>query len=362
MAISVYKTFAAGEVLTAADLNNSLLQIINNPVDLWSPAGKAVDFDGQTVTLDAAAVTTIASSASQAWQFTPGAKTGTPSTTGGISNWVASTYTDNATAGSGTATAFAAHAIQRPTLAASNTSVTTTDAAVFYIANNVAAGTNETITNNWAVWLAGTAGTATLVRLDGALVLNPYGTSAGNTGELRCRELAANGVNYVGFKAADTLAGNVIWTLPSADGTNTQVLQTNGSGVLSFAAIEANPAAATQAEMETASSTTVFTTPGRTQYHPGVAKTWAMFDSAGSSAVNYNVASITDSGTGDWTVVIATDFSTANFAPVGSVDSNSALIVSAFPVTAGTMRILCRNTSGTLTDTTTIFVVAFGDQ
>jgi hypothetical protein len=40
MAITAYKTFAAFEVLTASDLNASFSQIINNPIDLWSPMTK----------------------------------------------------------------------------------------------------------------------------------------------------------------------------------------------------------------------------------------------------------------------------------------------------------------------------------
>jgi hypothetical protein len=39
----------------------------------------------------------------------------------------------------------------------------------------------------------------------------------------------------VAFKAPDTIASNVTWTLPSADGTSAQVLSTNGSGTLSWA-------------------------------------------------------------------------------------------------------------------------------
>ena len=40
--------------------------------------------------------------------------------------------------------------------------------------------------------------------------------------------------NYVGFKSAGTVASNVIWTLPSSDGSSDQVLTTDGSGTLSW--------------------------------------------------------------------------------------------------------------------------------
>lgn len=66
------------------------------------------------------------------------------------------------------------------------------------------------------------------------LHLNPYGTSTGNTGEIDFEELEANGDNYTGFKAPDTLAANLIYVLPSADGSITQVLSTDGAGTLSW--------------------------------------------------------------------------------------------------------------------------------
>jgi hypothetical protein len=55
-----------------------------------------------------------------------------------------------------------------------------------------------------------------------------------NEKELRFREGTANGTNYIGFKAPTSLTVDKTYTLPSADGTSGQVLQTNGSGVLSF--------------------------------------------------------------------------------------------------------------------------------
>jgi hypothetical protein len=67
-----------------------------------------------------------------------------------------------------------------------------------------------------------------------ALTLGVYGISTGNTGEIRLSELAANGTDYVGFKAPDSIATTRIWTLPNADGANGTCLATNGAGVLSW--------------------------------------------------------------------------------------------------------------------------------
>jgi hypothetical protein len=53
--------------------------------------------------------------------------------------------------------------------------------------------------------------------------------------DIQLYEDTDNGTNYVAFKAPSTIASNVTWTLPSADGTSSQVLQTNGSGTLSWA-------------------------------------------------------------------------------------------------------------------------------
>jgi len=72
-----------------------------------------------------------------------------------------------------------------------------------------------------------------------ALQLDPFGASAGNSAELRFLELAANGTNYIGFKSPDSITSNVIWTLPNADGTSNQLLQTDGSGILSWTTVSA---------------------------------------------------------------------------------------------------------------------------
>ncbi len=74
----------------------------------------------------------------------------------------------------------------------------------------------------------------TAVVAAGGLSMAPHGTSAGNGTELRFQELAANGANYVGFKAPDSISSNEIWALPNADGTDGQALKTNGSNTLSW--------------------------------------------------------------------------------------------------------------------------------
>ena len=51
--------------------------------------------------------------------------------------------------------------------------------------------------------------------------------------ELRFED--ADSSAYVGFKSPATVTTDLVWTLPATDGTNGQVLSTNGSAVLSWA-------------------------------------------------------------------------------------------------------------------------------
>lgn len=62
-----------------------------------------------------------------------------------------------------------------------------------------------------------------------------------SAGEIRLLEGSGGGTNYLALKAAATLAADVSFTLPNADGSNGQVLQTNGSGDLSWVANGGRP-------------------------------------------------------------------------------------------------------------------------
>ena len=102
-----------------------------------------------------------------------------------------------------------------------------------------------TATPNWAS--PGTIGSTTpntgaftALSASNNFDVKPTGTSAGNTGLIRWYELAANGTDFTAFKAADAMAAPVTYTLPAADGSNGQVLSTNGSGILSWSSSSTN--------------------------------------------------------------------------------------------------------------------------
>ncbi len=55
-----------------------------------------------------------------------------------------------------------------------------------------------------------------------------------NQKEIRFAEGSGNGSNYSGFRAPAALTANVTFTLPDGDGSNGQVITTNGSGTLAW--------------------------------------------------------------------------------------------------------------------------------
>ena len=67
---------------------------------------------------------------------------------------------------------------------------------------------------------------------DGALTASG---AAATQGRVILAEQTGNGTNTVTIQAASSMAADFTLTLPTADGTNGQFLQTNGSGQLAFA-------------------------------------------------------------------------------------------------------------------------------
>jgi hypothetical protein len=80
-----------------------------------------------------------------------------------------------------------------------------------------------------------TTATGTVLTLSDSASTSTVNLIIDNQKEIRFRETTANGTNYVALKAPASVSADLTFTLPATDGTNGQVLTTNGSGVLSFA-------------------------------------------------------------------------------------------------------------------------------
>jgi hypothetical protein len=113
--------------------------------------------------------------------------------------------------------------------------------------------------------------------------------------------------------------------------------------------------AATQAQMEAATSTSVAVTPGRQHFHPGHPKFWALVTNVLVSS--YNVTSITDGGT-SVTVTIGNDFSSGNWCCVATISGGLAQVGAQ---TAGSVVVGSYDFAGGGTNPTSYNIVGFGD-
>lgn len=102
---------------------------------------------------------------------------------------------------------------------------------------------------------------------------------------------------------------------------------------------------------------------GSRRYDPGAAKAWIKCDAAGSIQASYNVTSITDNGTGDVTVTIATDFSSADYAVIATCLYPGFVSASVAAQAAGSVQVKNWTTSGGLNavaDPTNYYIACFG--
>lgn len=161
----------------------------------------------------------------------------------------------------------------------------------------------------------------------------------------------------------DILAGQIVTVV--YDGTNFELQSLPGSG--------GGSSAATQAEMESASSTTVYSSPGRQQYHPGHPKAWCTFNgtTTGTNApsAGYNVSTVTRNGTGDYTVNLTTSFSSATYCVALAMINSSSLnslpgtdIKYATTLAAGSFTFNTHQGNGNFIDAVQAYAVAWGDQ
>lgn len=131
---------------------------------------------------------------------------------------------------------------------------------------------------------------------------------------------------------------------------------------------------ATQADQESASSTTRVVSPGVQHNHPSACKAWVSAGVTGNILASYNITSLTDTGTGDVAVTINVDFSSATYAvaiAVQRINSTAAEAnerigtIKTGSLAAGSFSMDCWDTTTTtnvIKDPTTWHAVCFGDQ
>lgn len=201
-------------------------------------------------------------------------------------------------------------------------------------------------------------------------------TVTGTTTITALGTIKAGTIKFLTFADALTLTHNatsLILQGASNIGTaagDTAVVQSLGSGnwrCLGYVRAAPEPLNyATQANMEAASSNVVAVPPGRQHYHPGHPKAWVRYNgSANTIASSYNVTSVTDNATGDFTVNFTTAFSNANYAVIGTAAATGSatvyVIAGSITQAAGSFRFVVRDTAGTATDVNFINLVFYGD-
>lgn len=124
--------------------------------------------------------------------------------------------------------------------------------------------------------------------------------------ELRFLEPSGGGTSYTGFKAP-ALAGNVMYTLPTADGTSGQVLSTNGSGTLAWATGGSGSDAAPmtpQGRLTLTTATPVMTAEAAAQttiyYTPYVGSVVPLYDGSSWTNTQFTELSIAMAASANW--------------------------------------------------------------
>lgn len=118
--------------------------------------------------------------------------------------------------------------------------------------------------------------------------------------------------------------------------------------------------AASKSDQQTGTSAVNGVTPLHQQDHASAAKAWASFGTTGTIAVNYNVTSVTHTGTGVYTVNFTTAFATTNFACMAN-PLTTAGMSSINTKTTSSVQVITRDNTGTAADLGAD-MVCFGGQ
>lgn len=199
--------------------------------------------------------------------------------------------------------------------------------------------------------------------------------TAGNGATLSIKktDVSVNAVTIDG-SGSETIDGSLTYVLSSqnqsatlvCDGTNWKVQSTSAVNVPDAStSVKGIIQLATNAETATATNSLKSLVPSSVLYSPGAAKAWAKFTCPGAViSSGYNVASVTRTALGRYTINFTVPFATADYAPIiTQFDSVTSAAVSA--VTAqfsGSMSIeFFSSTTGAFTDPTFGYIVIHGN-
>ncbi len=145
-------------------------------------------------------------------------------------------------------------------------------------------------------------------------------------------------------------------------GTPASGTLTNCTGLPVAGVVGAIVALASQAQVEAGTDNTVGITPLSANWHPGVSKAWIQCGVTGNILSSHNITSVTDTGTGQVTVTIATDFSSITYCITSNLTGSANLIPSASTLAVGSFIGQSVTPAGDLTDPQTYSFDCHGDQ
>lgn len=103
------------------------------------------------------------------------------------------------------------------------------------------------------------------------------------------------------------------------------------------------------------------TTINNVSYNETRVKGWASVNNGGTSDDSFNVTSITDNGTGDYTITWATDFANTGYVTVATPETINVLSYIGTIATGSVQVLSIKRSDGTAIDST-VHVMAIGDQ
>lgn len=230
-----------------------------------------------------------------------------------------------------------------------------------------------------ASWIDNASGTITVGRTNTAsistattttVVGSPGASTQRNTRHLNILNNHATTSNAIRVEHFDGTTAEVLWKGTLLAGESI-VLDQGGRWTYYDATGNVKAStypAASQAEMEAASSNVVAVTPSNMKWHPGMCKFWAQVTGAGTPALtsNYNCSSVTDTGVGRLTVTFSTAFSSANWAcqvaSFGNTTTGTIQIPNIDVKAAGSVEVGCRSATAFADPVVGYDVCGFGDQ